>query len=202
MDEKLSPSAKERIAKIMEKLTSEEKKKIQISEKTKSLFSGFYQGSLDSEGLWKRLKEFPGQDRECILREIQLNLIETMSLGISKEEFQKRVEGILSAEVLKREKNTSVIESRLNSIKFLQKRYKEERGSAYQNLKTEIESNPELGVKSIQKGNTTVVMELSVDEAVKQSEEWKNFISEHNQRYHRKFIEVIEKFKKEVKKNL
>jgi len=199
MNEKLSLRAKERIAKIMEGLTPEKKREIQISERIKSLLSEFYRGSLAPEDLWRRLREFSIQDKEYIAREIQLNLIETMSLGASEEEIQKRGEGILAVEVLKRKRNTSLIESNLNLIKSLQKKYRKEKENVYQSLKHEFEDNPELRVKTIKRGNTTMVVQLSAEEAVKQSPEWKNFVSEYERRYHQEFIKIIERLKEEAK---
>ncbi|MFO7773939.1 MAG: hypothetical protein R6V59_08435 [Dehalococcoidia bacterium] len=52
----LPPLARGRLARIGH-LTQEEKEKMIDSEKVHSLLSEFYQGKVDSEGLWKRLKK-------------------------------------------------------------------------------------------------------------------------------------------------
>ena len=70
---------------------------------------------------------------------------------------------------------------------------------AYNNLKAQVERNPQLRMQQVKQDEATVVMQLSVDEAVKASSEWKNFISYHEKRYSQEFAKATEKLKKEVK---
>ncbi|HUX48434.1 MAG TPA: hypothetical protein VMV76_04585, partial [Dehalococcoidia bacterium] len=63
----LPPIAREKLARIGE-LTQEEKEKMTVSEKVNCLLSEFYQGQIDPEALWKRLKE---EGKPSLLREAQ-----------------------------------------------------------------------------------------------------------------------------------
>ena len=75
-DKDLPPLARERLAKIGE-LTPEEKEKMVDSEKVDSLLSEFYLGQIDSDSLWKKLKE---EGKPSLLREAQMRLIDSLSL--------------------------------------------------------------------------------------------------------------------------
>lgn len=199
-EEKLSPLAREKLAKIGEP-TPEEKERMRDQEKIKSLLAEFYKGELDPNDLWRRLKE---ENKPYLLKEAQLRLIDSLSLGSSPVELQKRREGILAIETLKEDQNTSMIELNLNSIEGLQKRAKEEMEQVYNNLKAQVERNPQLRVRQqqvrTQQGQQmTMISELTVDEAIKQLPQWQQFQAEYNKRYSQEFAKVIEKLKEEVR---
>jgi len=191
----LPPIAREKLARIGE-LTLEEKEKMTVSEKVNSLLSEFYQGEIDPEGLWKRLKV---ENKPSLLRETQMRLIDSLSFGSASAELQRRRDGILAIETLKKEQNTSVVELYLKLAEDLQKRYRAEIEQAYNGIRTEVERNPQLRVKQIQQGQNTVIIQLTVDEAVKQLPQWQDFLSKHEKRYRQEFARVIEKFKKGLK---
>ena len=191
----LPPIAREKLARIGE-LTLEEKEKTTVSEKVNSLLSEFYQGEIDPEGLWKRLKV---EDKPSLLRETQMRLIDSLSFGSASAELQRRRDGILAIETLKKEQNTSVVELYFKLAEDLQKRYRVEIEQAYDGIRTEVERNPQLRVKQIQQGQNTVIIQLTVDEAAKQLPQWQDFLSKHEKRYSQEFAQVIEKFKKELK---
>ena len=191
----LPPIAREKLARIGE-LTLEEKEKMTVSEKVNSLLSEFYQGEIDPEGLWKRLKV---ENKPSLLRETQMRLIDSLSFGSASAELQRRRDGILAIETLKKEQNTSVVELYLKLAEDLQKRYRAEIEQAYNSIRTEVERNPQLRVKQIQQGQNTVIIQLTVDEAVKQLPQWQDCLSKHEKRYSQEFAQMIEKFKKGLK---
>jgi len=191
----LPPIAREKLARIGE-LTPEEKEEMMVSEKVNSLLSEFYQGEIDPEGLWKRLKL---EGKPSLLREAQMRLIDSLSFGTTTAELRRRRDGILAMETLKKEQNTSVTELNLSLVEDLQKRYRAEIEQAYNGIKTEVERNPQLRVKQIQQGQNTVIIQLTVDEAVKQLPQWQDFLSKHEKRYNQEFAQVMEKLKKELK---
>ncbi len=191
----LSPIARERLAKIGG-LTQEEKEKMADSEKVNSILSEFYQGQIDPESLWKRLKE---EGKPSILKESQLKLIDSFSFGSTPAELKRKRDGILAIETLKKQQNTSVIEMNLNLAEKLQKRYQEEIGQAYNGIRAEVESNPRLRLKQVQQGQNTMVIQLSVDEAIKQLPQWRDYLSNQEKRYSQEFAKVIEKLKRELK---
>lgn len=191
----LPPIARERLARISE-LTPEEKLKMLDSEKVNSLLSEFYQGQIDPESLWKRLRE---EGKPSLLREAQLRLVDSLGFESTPAELQRKREGILAIETLKKEQNTSVIELNLKRMEELQKKYRTEIEQAYDGIRAEVERNPRLRVKQVQQGQNTVVIQLTVDEAIKQLPQWRDFLSNQEKRYSQEFARVIEKSKRELK---
>ena len=191
----LSPLARERLAKIGE-LTQEEKEKMLDSEKVNSLLSEFYQGQIDPEGLWNRLKN---EGKPFLLKEAQVRLVDSLRFGIPATELQRKREGILAIETLKKEQNTSVIELNLNRMEELQKRYRAETEQAYNGIRAEVEKNPRLRMKQVQQGQNTMVVQLTVDEAIKQLPQWQDFLSSQEKRYSQEFASTKEKLQRVLK---
>jgi hypothetical protein len=194
-EKELPPIARERLAKIGE-LSQEEKEKMVDYERVNSLLSEFYQGQIDPESLWKRLKE---EGRPSLLREAQMRLIDSLNFGSTPAELQRRREGILAIETLKGEQNTSIVELNLNMMEDLQKKHRAEIEQAYNSIRAEVERNPQLRVKQIQQGQSTMIVQLSVDEAIKQLPQWKDFLFNQERRYGQEFAKVTEKLKRELK---
>jgi hypothetical protein len=191
----LPPIARERLAKIGE-LTREEKEKMIDSEKINSLLSEFYQGRIAPESLWKRLKE---EGKPSLLREAQIRLADSLNFKSTPADLQRKREGILAIETLKEEQNTSIVELNLNLMEDLQERYKAEIEQAYNEVKAEVERNPQLRVKQVQQGQGTMIVQLSVDEAIKQLPQWRDFLFNQEKRYSQEFARVIEKLKGELR---
>ena len=196
-EDKLPPIARERLAKIGA-ITPAEKEKIKASEQLDSLLSEFYKGALDSEGLWKKLKAYKEEGKVFLLKEAQIKLIDSLTLQSIATELQKRKAGIVAIESLKAHPNTSILEQSLNSIDTSQTRYKKEMQQRYDQLKAEIERNPQLRMRQVKQGQTTVVMELTVDEAIRTSPEWVNFLAMHERRYSQELAKVIQRLKGQV----
>jgi hypothetical protein len=191
----LSPIARERLAKLGE-LTQEEKERMLDSEKVNSLLSEFYQGQIDPESLWKRLKE---EGKPSLLKEAQVRLVDSLSFGSTPAELQRKRDGILAIETLKKEQNTSTMELNLNRMGDLQKRYRAEIEQAYDDIRAEVERNPRLRVKQVPQGQNTMVIQLTIDEAIKQLPQWREFLSSQEKRYSQEFARVIERLKRELK---
>ena len=191
----LSPIARERLARIGE-LTQEEEERMIDSEKVNSLLSEFYQGQINPESLWKRLKE---EGKPSLLREAQVRLVDSLSFGITPAELQRKREGILAIETLKEEQNTSATELNLKWMEELQKKYRAEIEQAYDGIRAEVERNPRLRVKQVQQGQNTVVVQLTVDEAIKQLPQWRDFLSNQEKRYSQEFATIMEKLIRELR---
>lgn len=185
--------AMEKAAAIGE-LTPEERERLKGEEKLRSLMAEFYKGQLDRDGLWQKLKG----SKPSLLKEAQLTFIDSLGIGSSPDEFQKRKDAILAIETLKERQNTSAIEHILDSLKILQNEYREGKEKAAQELRTVIESNPQSRVQHVRTPDGRIVQAaLSVDEAVQVR--LAEFLSEHEERYSMKFVGLIEKLKKEIK---
>lgn len=194
-EQDLSPIARERLARLGQ-LTQEEKERMVDSEKVTSLLSEFYQGQINPESLWKRLKE---EGKPSLLNEAQVRLVDSLSFGVPPAELQRKREGILAIETLKEEQNTSVIEFNLNRLEELQKTYRAEIDRAYDGIRAEVEKDPRLGMKQVKRGQNTMVVQLTVDEAIKQLPQWQDFLSSQGKRYSQEFASTKEKLEKELK---
>jgi hypothetical protein len=194
-EKELSPIARQRLAKIGD-LTQEEKQKMIDSEKVDSILSGFYQGQIDPESLWMRLKE---EGKPSLLREAQVRLVDSLNFGITPAELRRKRDAILAIESLKKEQNTSAIELNLRRIEDLQKRHGAEIEQAYNGIRAEAERNPRLRVKQVQQGQNAMVVQLTVDEAIKQLPQWRDFLSNQEKRYGQEFGRVIERLRREFK---
>jgi len=188
--------AMEKAAKISS-LSLEEKEKIKDEEKVMAILKEFYQGRLDSNTLWQRLKG----SKPSLLTMAQINVIDSLSLGTSQEEFQTRKQGILAVETLKENPNTAMIESELHAIETLQKKYEEMKEQVAADLKRQIEMNPQLRVRPVTTpdGRAVMQMTVSVDEAVKA--QLTDYLLEHEKKYNQAFYQVIEELKEIVKIN-
>jgi predicted CopG family antitoxin len=186
--------AMEKAAKIGT-LSLEEKEKIKDEEKVIAILKEFYQGWLDSNTLWQRLKG----SNPSLLTMAQINVIDSLSLGTSQKEFQIRKQGILAAETLKENPNTAMIESGLHAIETLQKEYQEMKEQVAADLKRQVEKNPQLRMRPVTTpdGRAVMQMTVSVDEAVKAR--LVDYLLEHEKQYNQAFSEVIEELKMVLK---
>jgi hypothetical protein len=175
-------------------LNPEEKEKIKAEEKIKSLLAKYYKGSLSSIDLWQKLKG----NNLFILREAQLILINSLNFKNSQLEYKIRKDAILAIETLKERKNTSTIESILNEIILLKNDYLKKKEEIENILKKEIKKNPQARLKTVKQGNKLIITQLSVEEALQENVQWKNFIVQHEEKYTQEFKEVIERLKKEI----
>jgi hypothetical protein len=185
--------AMEKAAEIGE-LTPEEKERMRNQEKIKSILTEFYKGQIDRDGLWQKLKG----SNPSLLKEAQQYLIDSLGLGSTPEEFQRRKEGILAIETLKVKQNVPAIEQTLNSVKVLQKEYQDGKDKAEEELREAIEQNPQLRLRPVRTpdGRTVLQAAYSVDEAVQAR--LSEFMSQHEEKYNQKFIWLLEKLNKEV----
>lgn len=193
-EEKLSPLARERLARVGE-MTKEEKERMKDAEELRSLLAEFYSGEVDPEGVWQRL----GGYKPSLLREAQLQLIDTLASVDSPAETQRRNDAILAIETLKEVQNTSAVEQCLASIDGLNKRSEEELGRAYSLVISEVEGNPQLRIKQVPQGQGTQAIQLSVEEAVRELPHWQEFVSQHGKKHRENMSTLIEKLKAEVK---
>ncbi|MBC7334513.1 MAG: hypothetical protein H5T85_08725, partial [Actinobacteria bacterium] len=93
---------------------------------------------------------------------------------------------------------TSVAEYVLNLIEDLKKRAENEKNQAFNSLKLYVEKNPQARLREIRRGNAKVIVELSVEEAIKQNPNWKQFLMEHERKYNEEFASIIGKLREEL----
>jgi hypothetical protein len=175
-------------------LTKEEKERVREEERLMSMLREFYQGKFDSDGLWQRLKG----STPTILREAQLNLINTFGIGISPEDLQERKQAILAVETLKERQNTAVIEADLNSIEALLREYQDMKEKAVEDLKRQMEMQPQLRMRPVKTpdGKTVMQMMVSVDEAVKVR--LSEFLAGQEEHFNEEFSALIADLKEQM----
>jgi flagellar biosynthesis/type III secretory pathway ATPase len=62
-----------------------------------------------------------------------------------------------------------------------------------------VEKDPRLRMKQVQQGQNTMVVQLTVDEAIKQLPQWQNFLSEQGKRYSQEFTSTMENLRRELR---
>ena len=196
-EEKLPPIVRDRLARMGD-MTSEEKDQMKDSEVIDSLLSRFYREKLNAEGLWKRLKGLNAAGKGHLLKEVQVRLIDSLSLNSGSADVQKRKEGILAVEGLKEEQHTSALEGGLNSLVDLQRRYGDEMQRVYAELRSQVERDPRLRLEQVRQGQNTALVQLSVEEAVKRNPQWRDFLAQHESRYSEEFARMLQRLKEEV----
>jgi len=176
------------------KLSPEEIEAIKEEERIKALLPKFYKGEITVNDLWQELKG----SKPTVLREAQLVLINSLNLKNSPDELKVRKEGILAIENLKENQKIPTIESLINQLISLQKEYHKIKDSVANKLKAEIKKDPKLRIKTVQQGEKIIIMRLSVEEALQENPQWKNFLSQHEEEYNQRFASIIERIKKEI----
>ena len=193
----LSPLARERLAKIGA-VSPEEKERIRRSGELESALSQYFKGELSSEDLWKRLKALKEQTGEPITTEAQSKLVDTLRLQMSQEDFDQRRQAILAIETMKPEGEYSSLELVLNSVETLRQKYTQSKEQTYQQLKGAVESQLQAVARQAMRQGMKIDMENSVDANVKNSPQWKQFISKHDSASEEMFKGYIAKLRETI----
>jgi hypothetical protein len=180
---------------LIEGLTPEERENLKNREKLRSLLSTFYKGDLAREQVWEMFKGI----NQLFLKDAQQNMADSIRLGVTLEEFQKRKEGILAIESLKGTQNVAVIESSLNSVGKLQREYRDMKERAIEEIRRAIKENPQMRVRPVRTpdGRTVLQAAPSIEEAVQ--ENMAAFLAENEKRYEAMFEKALERLKRELK---
>lgn len=197
-EESLPPRVRERLAEAGD-LSSEEKERMRSSRELDALLSRFYRDELDSEGLWVQLRDYVGQGKEQLLHDLQVKLLDSLSLGSSDVDVEKRKDGVLAVESVKREPNTARLEAGLNAISDLRKNYEAEMQRAYDQVKAQVERDPRQRLEQVKQGQNVGMVQLTVDEAIRRNPQWQEFLAQHERRYSEEFTRLIDRLKLELR---
>jgi len=172
-------------------LSKEEKEKLKEEDEVKAILGGFFQGKIDSNGLWQRMKDV----KRTLLRMAQMQLIDSLGLGNAHIELQRKKEGILAVETLKEKPNTALIESGLNAIEGLAKEYDLMKRNLLDDLKKQIEANPQWRMQPVktQDGKTVMKVAASVDETAQAR--FAEVLSEQDEQFRNEFFSLIKELK-------
>ncbi|MDY6916738.1 MAG: hypothetical protein SVP26_02160 [Chloroflexota bacterium] len=196
-EDKLPPIARERLARAGD-VTPEERERMKDSERVDSLLSEFYREGLSSEGLWAKLRQYVDEGKGHLLTEVQSRLVDSLSLGSNPLEIEKRKTGLVAIESLKAEQNTPALEAGLSLVEELRRRYGDETQQVYDRLRAEVEKNPRLRMEQVKQGQNTMLVQLTVDEAVKRLPQWGDFLVQHENRYAEEFSRAIHRLKADL----
>jgi uncharacterized protein YlzI (FlbEa/FlbD family) len=175
-------------------LSNKEKEKINIKKKVEPMLAKFFKNEIDPDGLWKKFKE----EKKEILEQAQVSIINSLTMGLSSDELKRRKNAILALENLKNNPDAVYVEKYLNSLEDINSRAGKEREDFYAGLMQRVENNPDLRVRQINSGGKKMLVRLTAEEAVNQSKEWRDFISQHEKMYMREFRKALDMIKEEL----
>jgi len=176
-------------------LSDEEKTKLKEEDAVRAILGELFQGRTDSNGLWQRLKDV----KRPLLGTAQKQLVESLGLGNAQIELRRKKEGILAVETLKEKPKTAVIESTLNAIEGLAKEYDQMKKDLLDDLRKQIEENPQLRMKPVktQDGKTVMKVTASVDETAQAR--FAEVLSAHEVEFSSEFSALIEELKEALR---
>jgi len=185
--------AMEKVGQV-DRLSSQEIQEIKEEEKIKAILSKFFKGRITVNDLWKRLQGSSPLSLNCA----QMILLNSLNFNNNPYELKLRKEGILALESLKNTPNISTLENLLHQLTLLKEEFSKTKDYMEKKAKSEIENDPQSRIKTIRQGDKIILMQLSVDEALQQNPQWKAFITQHEEKYSKKFEQIIEKIKEEM----
>jgi hypothetical protein len=181
-------------AALLDDLSTEEKEALIDKKKLDPIMVKFYRMEINPDDLWKKLKG----ENTSLLCQAQLNLTDSLKFGMPADEIQRRKKGILALETLKPEKKTTIIEQGLGLLETLQKKAEEEKKQVYEQFKKAIEKNPQARVRMVEQGDAKIVTKISLEEAITQNPQWKQFMLEFAANYQREFENIISQIKAQI----
>ena len=168
-------------------LSAEEKEQMAAEENVTGILRDLYQGRIDANGLWQRLKGAT----HPLLKMAQVNIIDTLGLNGIMEDFLMKKQAVLAVETLKETPNTAMIESGLQAMEQLKKEFEAMKEQVSEDLQKEVEQNPRMRMQPVKMADGRTVMQVtaSVDEAVQARLD--EYLSEHESRYNQEFLRII-----------
>lgn len=181
-------------AAMLEDLSEEEKESIENKKKLNPIMVSFYRNEIGPDKLWEKLKN----EKPSLLKQAQINLLESLKFTLEHEELKKRNKGIIAVESLKKEQKTSAIQQDLSMLENIQKQADAEKKQVFNEFKKAIEKNPQARTRIIEQGGAKIVLKLSVEDAVAQNPQWKQFLGDFEKKYISEFENIINQVKKYI----
>lgn len=176
-------------------LSKEEKEKMKEEDGVKAILGEFFQGRIDSNGLWQRMKDV----RRPLLGTAQMQLIESLGLGNAQIELQRKKEGILAIETLKEKPKTALIESTLNALEGLMKEYDQMKKDLLDDLRKQIEANPQMRMRPVKTPDGKTVMKLTASVNETAQSRFAEVLSAHDIEFSNEFSVFIEELKEALR---
>ncbi len=181
-------------AALLDDLSEEEKEKIKNNKELTPLMAAFYKGDIDPDKMWEKLK---GKN-EPIFNMAQENILDSIKFNTDEAELLRRGKGIIAIESLKKEQKTALFQKELNHLGDLQKKALIEKDNAFNEFKEAIENNPNARNRVIEQNGVKAVIKLSVEEAITQNPQWKQFLQDLKNNYEAEFDATIKIVKDQI----
>lgn len=191
----LSPLARERLEKAGE-LSPREIEDMRQEEELTSILSDFFTEKLDNDGLWMKMKEYKEAGKESLIKETQLRLIHTLSLGGSDADFKRYSSGTLNLETLKSPNRYPEMESLLNNVEKMRQEYESEKTRTFTAMKNSISDQVRRAAQQVEMQNPNkgaVDLESSIEASVRNSQQWRQFILGYEKEYDKRFGDLVNK---------
>ena len=173
---------------------------MKLSEELTAILTDFFTQKLETETLWAKLKDYRDSGRESIIRELQLRLLHTLSLGGSDFDFDRNRAAILSAETLKAPGRYPELESRLKAVQELRSKYLKEKTDAFNAMKQKIGDQVRKAAQQMARQsknpNVAVDIEGSIEASVRSSAQWRSFSIKYESDYGQQFDTLLVKLEK------
>jgi hypothetical protein len=197
----LSPLAREKLAKAGE-LSEAEKEKMRFETDLTGIMADFFTKKLDSDGLWQRLKLYKDKGNDAIVKETQLRLAHTLSVGGSDLDFDRYAGAILSLETLKKDNEYPGIESSLDLMKKLRQKYISEKDTAFAKLMERMgpqvrKAAQQMAAQGQRRG--AIDVEGSIEASVKATPQWREFIVKFENSFSSQFETLLAKLAQYIK---
>lgn len=189
----LSPLARERLARIGT-LSEEERERLRQSNDLDSLLSEYFSGGLDTDELWRSLKELGQQRGGSILSEVQARLVDTLRLRMGQDDFKQRRGAVLAIGTMKAEWKYGTLEVAFDAIEAIRSKYLQVKQQAYQQLRAGLQGKLHAAAQQAKAQGMNIDLESSLDANVRNSPQWKDFISSMRNPAKRAFRATYEGF--------
>jgi hypothetical protein len=190
----LSPLARERLARIGT-LSEEERERLRRSNDLDSLLAQYFNGGLDTDELWRRLNELGQQRGGSILSEVQARLVDTLRLRMGQDDFEQRRGAVLAIETMKPEGKYGMLEVAFDAIEATRSKYLQVKQQAYEQLKAGLQGKLHAAAQQAKAQSMNIDLENSLDANVRTSQQWKDFIAQHEESSEQSFESYIRRLR-------
>ena len=190
----LSPLARERLARIGT-LSEEERTRLRQSNDLDSLLSEYFSGGLNTDDLWRRLKELGQQRGGSILSEVQARLVDTLRLRMGQDDFEQRRGAVLAIETMKPEGKYGTLEVAFDAIEAIRSQYLQVKQQAYEQMKAGLQGKLHAAAQQAKAQGRNIDLESSLDANVRNSPQWKDFITQHEESSEESFQSYIRRLR-------
>lgn len=179
------------------KLSPQEIAELKQQEKIDSILAQYYKDQIESDQLWHHLKEVPVR----YLKQAQNSFLRSLTFQSNPYDMEKRKNGILAIENLKKSNLSSHIEQYFNQLTQVQQEFQKEKDQIIQYVKKDLERNPQKRLQTFQQGNRLVIKELSIEEVLEQDKGLRRRLDLMEKKYQEKFNMLKEKMEDLIKES-